>query len=145
MLRKDFSSTETHNLVCIEEISNEDIKEGESLRSLENTQETSNIVDKFEVVQGIPNIEVPETHSKAIQDMDINIPIHIINQDIQSPVEDIQNNNIIETNNLPTITPSEPWTPGRVIKLHLIIEITIHQKLLRFYERWVANLTFLFL
>ena len=94
MLRKDFSSTETHNLVCIEEISNEDIKEGESLRSLENTQDTTNIVDKFEVVQGIPNIEVPETHSKASQDMDINIPIHIINQDIQSPVADIQNNNI---------------------------------------------------
>ena len=145
MLRKDFSSTETHNLVCIEEISNEDIKEGESLRSLENAQETTNFVDKFEVVQGIPNIEVPETHRKTSRDMGINIPIHIINQDIQSPVEDIQNNNIIETNNLPTITPSEPWTPGRVIKLHLIIEITIHQKLLRFYERWVANLTFLFL
>ena len=128
MLRKDFSSTETHNLVCIEEISNEDIKEGESLRSLENAQETTNFVDKFEVVQGIPNIEVLKTHGTASQDMDINIPIHIINQDIQSPVDDIQNNNIIETNNLPTITPSEPWTQGRVIKLRLIMEITIHQK-----------------
>ena len=128
MVRKEFSSTETHNLVCIEELSNEDIKGEESLESLENAQTTTNFADKFEVVQGIPNIEVSKTHSKATQDINIKIPIHVINQHIQSPVEDIQNNNIIETNNLRTLTPSEPWTQGRVMKLHLIIEFLIGQK-----------------
>ena len=121
IVQKEVTNTETNKFVCIEELSNENIRNEEALERLDNANENLNYANKFEVVHGLPFDKTAKNIASANKDIGINIPIHIINQELQSPVEDIQNNNIIETTTLPTISPSVPFVQGRVSKLHYIV------------------------
>ena len=79
-----------------------------------SANENLNYADNFEVVHGVYSKEPPTNHVETNKNIAINIPIQIINQDIQSPVEDIQNNNVIGTQTLPTIPSPTTLSQGRV-------------------------------
>ena len=55
IINKDVTSTETNNLVCIEELTNQDIRNEETLEVVDNAKENLNLANKFEIVHGLPN------------------------------------------------------------------------------------------
>ena len=114
IINKDVTSTETNNLVCIEELTNQDIRNEETLEVVDNAKENLNLANKFEIVHGLPNQDTSPSFVTAKKDVGINIPINIANQELQSPVEDIQNNNIIPTTMTPTISTSTNLDQGNV-------------------------------
>ena len=116
IVQQEVTNTETNKFVCIEELSNENIRIEEALECLDNANENLNYANKFEVVHGLPIDKTEKNLASVNKDIGINIPIHIIKQELQSPVDDIQNNNIIGTNTLPTISPSATFVQGRVRK-----------------------------
>ena len=117
IVQKEVTNTETNKFVCIEELSNENIRNEEALQRLDNANENLNYANKFEVVRGLPIDRTAKTLASVNSDIGLNIPIHIIKPELQSPVEDIQNNNIIESNTLPTISSSATFVQERVRKI----------------------------
>ena len=114
IINKEVTSTEINNLVCIEELANQDIRNEETLEIVDNANENLNLANKFEIVHGLHTKATSQSLVTASKDVGINIPIHIANQELQSPVEDIQNNNIIPTTMTQTISTSTNLDHGNV-------------------------------
>ena len=106
IINKDVTSTEANKFVCIEELANQENRNEQVLEIVDNANEILNHANKFEVVSGINVKDVSQNLVNASKDIGVNIPINIANQELQSPVEDIRNNNIIPT----TMTPSVSTT-----------------------------------
>ena len=114
IINKEVTSTEINNLVCIEELANQDIRNEETLEIVDNANENLNLANKFEIVHGLHTKATSQSLVTASKDVGINIPINIANQELQSPVEDIQNNNIIPTTMTQTISTSTNLDHGNV-------------------------------
>ena len=114
IINKEVTSIETNNLVCIEELANQDIRNEETLDVVDNANENLNLANKFEIVHGLHTKDTSQSLVTASKDVGINIPINIANQELQSPVEDIQNNNIIPTTMTQTISTSTNLDQGNV-------------------------------
>ena len=106
IINKDVTSTEANELVCIEELANQDNKNEQVLDIVDNANLNLNLANKFEVVSGINVKDASQNLVNANKDIGVNIPINIANQELQSPVEDIRNNNIVPA----TMTPSVSTT-----------------------------------
>ena len=114
IINKEVTSIETNNLVCIEELANQDIRNEETLEIVDNANENLNLANKFEIVHGLHTKATSQSLVTASKDVGINIPINIANQELQSPVEDIQNNNIIPTTMTQTISTPTNLDQGNV-------------------------------
>ena len=118
IVKKDVTNTEVNKFVCIEELSNEDIQSNVKMLaadSLEKANENVNYANKFEVVYGLPVKETSKDRvTSANENIALNIPIHIIRPDMQSPVKDIQRSEFIESEKLPTISTTAALAQGRV-------------------------------
>ena len=114
IINKEVTSIETNNLVCIEELANQDIRNEETLEIVDNASENLILANKFEIVHGLHTKDTSQSLVTASKDVGINIPINIANQELQSPVEDIQNNNIIPTTMTQTISTSTNLDQGNV-------------------------------
>ena len=114
IINKDVTSTETNNLVCIEELSNQDNRNEETVEIVDNANENLNLANKFEVVHGITIQQNSKNVATAHKDIGLNIPINIVDQELQSPVDDIQNNNIFPSTMTPTISTSTNLDQGNV-------------------------------
>ena len=116
IIKKDVTSTEANKLVCIEELSNQDNRNEETVEMVDNANENLNLANKFEVVHGTPIQQNSKKVASANKEIGVNIPINIANQELQSPVDDIQNNNIIHSTMTPTISTSRNLDQGNVSK-----------------------------
>ena len=116
IINKDVTSTEANKLVCIEELSNQDNRNEETVEMVDNANENLNLANKFEVVHGTPIQQNSKKVASANKEIGVNIPINIANQELQSPVDDIQNNNIIHSTMTPTISTSRNLDQGNVSK-----------------------------
>ena len=106
IINKDISSYNADNLVCIEELSNQGNRNEEVVDIVDNANENLNLANNFEVVHGIDVQNTTKNLTTSNKDIGINIPINIADQELQSPVEDIRNNNMIPTTMTPTISTS---------------------------------------
>ena len=114
IINKDVTSTEANKLVCIEELSNQDNRNEETVEIVDNANENLNLANKFEVVHGITVQQSSKRAATVHKDIGLNIPINIANQELQSPVDDIQNNNIMPSTMTPTISTSRNLDQGNV-------------------------------
>ena len=106
IINRDVTSTEANKLVCIEELANQDNENEQVLDIVDNAKQNLNLANRFEVVSGINVKDASQNLVNASKDIGVNISINIANQELQSPVEDIRNNNIVPT----TMTPSVSTT-----------------------------------
>ena len=106
IINRDVTSTEENKLVCIEELANQDNENEQVLDIVDNANQNLILANKFEVVSGINVKDASQNLANARKDIGVNISINIANQELQSPVEDIRNNNIVPT----TMTPSVSTT-----------------------------------
>ena len=106
IINKDISSYNADNLVCIEELSNQGNRNEEVVDIVDNANENLNLANNFEVVHGIDVQNTTKNLTTSNKDIGINIPLNIADQELQSPVEDIRNNNMIPTTMTPTISTS---------------------------------------
>ena len=117
IINKDVTSTEANKLVCIEELSNQDNRNEETVEIVDNANENLNLANKFEVVHGITMQQNSKKSATANKNIGLNIPINVANQELQSPVDDIQNNNVIPSEMTPTISTLRNLDQGNVSQL----------------------------
>ena len=104
IINKDVMSTEASKFVCIEELANQDNENEQVLDIVDNANQNLNLANKFEVVSGINVKDASQNLVNASKDFGVNISINIANQELQSPVEDIRNNNIVPAAMTPSVS-----------------------------------------
>ena len=142
IVKKEVSSTEVDKLVFIEEMSDEDIPSVEAANYFQEAYEHANYADKLEIVHGSLTEEANRDFVAANENITLHIPIHIIDQDTQSPVEDIQSNELIESQKLPTITTTESLAQTRVSYFYFLEFITVNTNHQTTAERKAMAVTF---